>query len=685
MSASLSIPPRLAPVLDDLTPAQRDAALALGRVLVLAGAGTGKTKTLTAGVATRIELYGMEPSRILCVTFTNKAAREMRERITRACGEGMAPSWLGTFHALCARQLRAEPDIAYLRAGFDIRDADDTLAIVRRLIKATPVEQLPRPEEGEPGDARQIAKMAERISRLKEDLVTPDIAGHHVEAMIARAHAQKRFVDDVGWRFVVGLYGRYQSLLREQNAADFGDLLMWPTLAMLKNETYRYRWSRRFTSVMADEFQDVNRAQFLWLKMISEVSGELFAVGDDSQSIYSWRGAKVGFIRGFSQEFPEAKTFKLEENFRSTAHILDASNAIIAQDPSRIPKTLYTRKGAGKPIEVLQFSYISEEADAIAAEIGRRAAAGCPWHDIAVIYRQNRLSRSIEEALIQARVPYEIVGDVGFYQRVAVKDALALVSLAARPDDRQSDEAFRRVANKPSRGLGAKGLGAIELTAREQDISLLCAVHGARLSQKAATALTEFERVVREVGAQENLSVGDRMRLLLEDTGYFDMLRADDSDEAATQMENLAELADVADRYRKVDHLMEHAALASGAPGEKGKERVQLLTMHRAKGLEFRHVFLPAWEDSLFPGSNARNLDEERRLAYVALTRAMEQATITCCDYRQGTSSIPSRFLDDIPSNNRIRHWNWQDDRGSLSSNRPTWEQTQRELNALGI
>ncbi|GAB31567.1 DNA helicase II UvrD/Rep [Acetobacter pasteurianus subsp. pasteurianus LMG 1262 = NBRC 106471] len=272
-------------MLDDLTPAQRAAALALGRVLVLAGAGTGKTKTLTAGVAARIELYGMEPSRILCVTFTNKAAREMRERITRACGEGMAPSWLGTFHALCARQLRAEPDIAHLRPGFDIRDADDTLAIVRRLIRATPVEQLPRPEEGEPGDARQIAKMAERISRLKEDLVTPEMAGHHVEAMIARAHAQKRFMDDAGWRYVVELYGRYQSLLREQNAADFGDLLMWPTLAMLHNDTYRYRWSRRFTAVMADEFQDVNRAQFLWLKMISEVSAEFFAVGDDSQSI----------------------------------------------------------------------------------------------------------------------------------------------------------------------------------------------------------------------------------------------------------------------------------------------------------------------------------------------------------------------------------------------------------------
>ncbi|GEN61554.1 ATP-dependent helicase [Acetobacter nitrogenifigens] len=684
MSAALPIPPRLAPILDDLTPAQRAAALALRHVLVLAGAGTGKTKTLTAGVAARIELYGMDPSRILCVTFTNKAAREMRERISLVCGEGMAPSWLGTFHALCARQLRAEPDVAHLRPGFDIRDADDTLGMVRRLVKATPRERLPRPQDGEPGDARQIAAMADRISRLKEDLITPDAAGHHVEAMIARAHERRSFIDEAGWRFVVGLYGQYQALLREQNAADFADLLMWPTLAMVHNETYRYRWSRRFTAILADEYQDVNRAQFLWLKMLSDVSGELFCVGDDSQSIYSWRGAKVGFIRGFAKEFPGAQMFKLEENFRSTGNILDASNAIIAHDPSRIPKTLYTRKGAGKPIEVLNFAYASEEADAIAAEIGRRAAAGSLWHDIAVIYRQNRLSRAIEEALIQARVPYEIVGDVGFYQRVAVKDALALVSLSARPDDRQSDEAFRRVANRPARGLGAKGLGAVEMVARERDLSLFAAVRETHLSQKAAAALTEFERVVRDIGAREGITVGERMRLLLEETGYYAMLRADDSEDAKVQLENLAELAEVADRYRKVEHLMEHAALASGAPGEKGRDRVQLLTMHRAKGLEFRHVFLPAWEENLFPGSNTRNFDEERRLAYVALTRAMEQATVSSCDYRQGTSSVPSRFLDDIPEDNRVKRWNWQTGGGGGVDSK-AWAQTRREMDALGL
>jgi len=681
----LDIPAHLAPILDALTPEQRAAATALGRVLVLAGAGTGKTKTLTAGVATRIALYGMLPSRILCVTFTNKAAAEMRNRIVQACGTGMAPSWLGTFHALCARQLRAEPDVAQLRAGFDIRDADDTLTMVRRLIRAVPREQLPVPLEGAPGDAKQIAKMAERIARLKEDLVTPEAAQAHVQGMIARAHEKNTFIDQEGWQFVVGLYRQYQAQLREQNAADFGDLLMWPTLALLHDSAYRTRWSRRFTAVLADEYQDVNRAQFLWLKMMSEASGELFAVGDDSQSIYSWRGAKVRFIRGFAQEFPGAKMYRLEQNFRSTGHILDASNAVISHDPARIPKTLYTRKGSGMRIETLGFAYGSEEAEAIAREIGRRAAQGAAWHDVAVIYRQNRLSRAIEEALIKARIPFEIVGDVGFWQRLAVKDALALLSLSAGPDTRQSDEAFRRVANKPARGLGAKGLGEIEIAAQRHGTSLLDAVQHTRLPPKCGAALARFVQVIRAAGQREPESVGQRLAWLLEETGYLAALRAEDSEEAGNQRENLAELISLAHDFMDVSQIMEHAALGAGAPGEKGRERVQLLTMHRAKGLEFRHVFLPAWEEGIFPGNNVRNHDEERRLAYVALTRAMEQATISWCDYRQGSTTTPSRFVDEIPLENRIARWNWMEQVSRPREECGGWAQTQRELSALGL
>jgi len=392
----------------------------------------------------------------------------------------------------------------------------------------------------------------------------------------------------------------------------------------------------------------------------------------------------VGFIRNFSREFPHAKSFKLEENFRSTSHILNASNAVISFDPSRIEKTLFTRRGQGVPIEVLGFTYANEEADAIAREIGRRAATGVAWHDMAIIYRQNRLSRAIEESLLRARVPYEIVGDVGFYQRVAVKDALALLTLSACPHARHSDEAFRRVANKPTRGLGAKALGLIEAVAEQHRSSLCAAVARTRLPGKCGDAMDRFVAVIERAGMREEEGLGARLTWLLEETGYFAMLRAEDTDEAVTQRENLAELIELADGFRHVEHLMEHAALASGAPGEKGVARVQLMSMHRAKGLEFRHVFLPAWEENIFPGAMVRNHDEERRLAYVALTRAMVQATISFCAYRQGGSSVPSRFIDEIPLEHRITGWHHRqstiEDGGSTA-----WRQTQRELNALGL
>ncbi|BAK85986.1 ATP-dependent helicase [Komagataeibacter medellinensis] len=683
MTGNLPVPRALAPVLDSLTPEQRRAAMALGYVLVLAGAGTGKTKTLTAGVATRVGLHGMVPGQILCVTFTNKAAQEMRKRIGDVLGTYSVPTWLGTFHALAARQLRAEPEVAQLRSGFDIRDAEDSLAIVRRLIRTVPKEKLPVPQEGAPGDARQIKKMAERIARLKEDLITPVAAFAHVESLIGRRQSANLHVDHESWRFVVGLYGRYQAILREQNAADFGDLLMWPTLAMLHDAAYHRRWSARFTAVMADEFQDVNRAQYLWLTLLSRTSGELFCVGDDSQSIYSWRGAKVGFLRNFPREFPAVKTFKLEENFRSTSNILDASNAVISFDPSRIEKTLFTRRGEGLPIEVLGFSYATEEAAAIVREIGRRAATGVAWHDMAIIYRQNRLFRTLEEALLHARVPYEIIGDVGFYWRTAVKDALALLTLCAWPDERRSDEAFRRMANRPPRGLGARGLGKIEIEASAGGLSLCAAATRTRLSPRCVVALQGFVQILRQIGCRKGESLGERLTGLLEATGYLDMLRADDSDEAATQRENLAELIELAQGFRRVEHLLEHAALAGGAPGEKGRDRVQLMTMHRSKGLEFRHVFLPAWEEAIFPGAMSRNPGEERRLAYVALTRAMEQATITFCDYRQGGSSRPSRFIDEIPLENRVSSWNHGRNEPRQSDGR--WRQVDQELNALGL
>jgi len=654
---SNSLPEDLVPILDGLMPVQREAALALGHILVLAGAGTGKTRTLTAGVACRIRLHDMSPSQILCVTFSNKAAAEMRARIVGVLGEGQAPFWLGTFHGLAARQLRAEPDIGGLRTGFDIRDADDTLSILRRLIRGLPEDEVPMPESGRRGDARQVRMLAERISRMKDELVAPEEAEVWVRGMIARRRAHRQFVDEESWQFVVTLYRLYQTELRDQNAADFSDLLMWPTRALVHDPVYRQRWSSRFTSVMADEFQDVNYAQMLWLRHMASHSRELFAVGDDNQSIYSWRGARIQFIRGFMQDFEHARLFRLEENFRSTGHILEAANAVISHDSARIPKTLYTRRGEGQKIEVVTFDYPSDEADAIAAELGRRAAAGTAWHDMAIIYRQNRLSRTIEEALLKARIPYEIIGDVGFWHRAVVKDALALLTLAALPDSRQSDEAFRRVANTPRRGLGGKAMGDLEVVAQERQMSLCASIGHTGLAPRVRSALTAFRETLVTVGQMPDLRLCDRLELLLTRTGYRQMLRDEGTEEAATALENLAELSGLAEGFRRLQDLLEHAALATAGPDERGTDRVQMMTMHRAKGLEFPHVFLPAWEEAVFPGVGERNYAEERRLAYVALTRAMQQVTITWTGYRQGQPAEPSGFIGEIPHEHRIAGW----------------------------
>ena len=655
---TLMLPPppaRLRPILDGMTPEQITAARAPGPVLVLAGAGSGKTKALTAGVACRIGERGIPADRILVVTFTNKAAGQMRDRVRNVLGAAAAPSWLGTFHGLGARQLRIEPEIARLRHGFDILDASDSMRIVKRLL----VGLCPKNPEEDDEDARRGSKrlkaLCDRLSRFKDNLITPEQASIHVEALIGRAIASRTWIDADELRLAARLYVSYQAELRDMNAADFGDLILWPAVTMQTNEAYRLRWAGRFACVLADEFQDVNRAQFVWLEALARDSGEIFAVGDDSQSIYSWRGAEIGYIRRFQTEFPGAHLVKLEQNFRSTGHILSAANAVIAFDENRMKKTLFTRRGDGQPIELVSHSYGSDEAAGIAAEIGRRAAEGTPYEDMAILYRANYLSRGIEEALLAAHLPYTIIGDTGFYQRSAVKDALALLRLSACPDSRQSDEAFRRVANKPARGLGAKAMGAIEVEATWRDLSLFSAIEMTPLPKAAAVKLMAFAATVRAIAREEDLSLSAQLRALLDRTGYLAMLRESRVDEAETHMENIAELLDLADGFSSVTALLEHAALASAAPGEQTGGRVQLMTLHRAKGLEFPHVFLPAWESGVFPTGN--DLDEERRIAYVALTRGMQRVSITWCSFRQGRPTGPSLFVSQIPAEHQVAGW----------------------------
>jgi len=392
-----------------------------------------------------------------------------------------------------------------------------------------------------------------------------------------------------------------------------------------------------------------------WLRLLANRHCEVFVVGDDDQSIYSWRGADVHYIRNFTRDFPDAAQVRLEENFRSTGHILDAANAVIARDRGRLGKTLYTRKQAGDRIEIVAFRNAEAEAAGVVAEIQRRHGEGHRWEDIAILYRSNALSRGFEEALMRARIPFVLIGDVGFYQRAEVKDALALLRLVATPDDRQADEAFRRVINTPARGFGAKALDTAEAEAAWRKVSLLQALETAELPPKARSAGLAFADAIRRVGRDATATLADQISLLLDATGYRAMLRESKA-ETQDRLENLQELITLAGGFHSARELLDHAALATSGPQDETADRVRLMTMHKAKGLEFPHVFLPGWESGTFPPDYAADHSEERRLAYVAITRGMRRVTITYCAFRRGYAT-PSSFLDDIPDANKVNGW----------------------------
>ena len=647
-------------ILAGLTPAQAEAATLQGPVLVLAGAGTGKTRTLTAGVAWRIGARGFDPDRILAVTFTNKAAKEMADRIRTLLAGQRAPSWIGTFHGLGARQLRIEPEVATLRPGFNILDADDSRRLVKRTLKAMNVS-LDDAEGRDP-----LKRLCNRIASMKDQLVTPDEAPAHVEAQIARALAARGTIDPEGLRLAARVYLEYQRRLREANAADFGDLLLWPAKTMQRDLAYRRRWAERFDCVLTDEYQDVCYAQYAWLRMLAAGHGEIFAVGDDDQAVYSFCGADIAHIRRFAGDFPQARQVCLEDNFRSTGHILAAANGVIARDPVRLGKTLRATKPIGVPIEVVGFSDPPAEAAGLVAEIKRRRAGGAEWHDMAVLYRSNYMSRPFEEALMRAHVPYVIVGDVGFYQRAEIKDALALLRLAACPDDYQSDEAFRRMVNVPARGLGPKAMEEIHDEAAFRMVPLLRAVETAKLPPKARVKALAFVDAIRSVAQDRETTLADQLSMLVDRTGYRTMLRESRAEETVDRLENLQELLTLAGSFHTATELLDHAALASAAPGETVDGRVQLMTLHKGKGLEFPHVFLAGWDTGSFPSAYGDH-DEERRLAYVALTRGMQRVAVTHVSYR-GSFARPSPFIEDIPAVNRVVGWlGTSSDRASAS------------------
>jgi DNA helicase-2/ATP-dependent DNA helicase PcrA len=371
--------------------------------------------------------------------------------------------------------------------------------------------------------------------------------------------------------------------------------------------------------------------------------------------IIGWRGSDIGYIRRFTCDIPEAVTFRLEENFRSTGTILAAANAVIAKDENRLGKTLFTRKEMGEPIEVVGFHDGQAEAAGIAAEIARRQGLGIGWEEMAILYRSNYLSRAFEEALMRARIPYVLVGDVGFYQRAEIKDALALLRLSARPDDRQSDEAFRRVINVPARGFGPKAMAALEAEAQWRGVSLLQALETAPLPPRCRSAGLAFADAIRSVAADADATLANQLSLLLDAAGYRAMLRESRAETTEDRLENLQELLTIAASFHTARELLDHAALSTNGPAEDEAGRVRLMTLHKAKGLEFEHVFLPGWEAGIFPPQYGE-IEEERRLAYVALTRGKRRVTISYAEWRRGDAG-PCPFIGDIPEDYRVAGW----------------------------
>ncbi|HWI76259.1 MAG TPA: UvrD-helicase domain-containing protein [Sphingomicrobium sp.] len=635
--------PQVAPepgYLQGLNPPQREAVLTTeGPVLVLAGAGTGKTAALTARLAHLIASRLAWPSQILAVTFTNKAAREMKERVAALSGgalEGMP--WLGTFHSVAARMLRAHAELVGLKSNFTILDTDDQLRVMKQLISASGLDEKRWP-------ARQLAGL---IDRWKNRGWTPK----QVDAGEAESFGPGRGRE---------LYAAYQERLKTLNACDFGDLLLHMLVILRTHADVLDGYRDRFKYILVDEYQDTNSAQYEWLKLLAEPRRNLCCVGDDDQSIYSWRGAEVANILKFEQDFPGAKIIRLEQNYRSTSHILSAADGVIANNAGRLGKTLWTDAGEGEKVRVIGVWDGPEEARRVGEEIEGMEARGKPLSEIAILVRAQFQTREFEERFIAIGLSYQIIGGFRFYERAEIRDALAYLRLIHQPAD---DLAFERVVNQPKRGLGDKALATIHAAARANRQPLLIAaaslLDSDELQARARNSLARFVAdIARWRGMADQMPHAELARLVLDESGYTAMLQAERSAEAAGRLENLAELARAMEEYDNLAGFLEHVSLVMDNDEDRDRDKVTIMTIHAAKGLEFDTVYLPGWEEGIFPSQRAldegglASLEEERRLAYVAITRAKRRSTILHAAnrriYGQWTSSLPSRFVAELP------------------------------------
>ncbi|MFN9926187.1 MAG: ATP-dependent helicase [Phenylobacterium sp.] len=631
---------RPADYLEGLNPEQRAAVEAVdGPVLVLAGAGTGKTRVLTTRLAHILATGRARPWELLVVTFTNKAAREMRERIAHIIGssaEGLR--WLGTFHSVAAQILRRHAELVGLKSSYTILDTDDQERLLKQVIEAENID-------AKRWSAKALAGLIDQWKNRgwRPDQVPPAEAAH--------------FANGKGQ----ALYRLYQERLRILNACDFGDLLLHNLTIFTSHPDVLAEYHNRFRYLLVDEYQDTNVAQYLWLRLLAQKSRNLCCVGDDDQSIYGWRGAEVDNILRFERDFPGAKVVRLERNYRSTSHILAAASHLIAANKGRLGKTLWTESQGGDKVVVRGVWDGEAESRLIADEIESAKKRGRPYRDMAILVRASFQMRAFEERFVLLQIPYVVIGGPRFFERAAIRDAHAYLRLIQSQDD---DLAFERIVNTPKRGIGDTSVQKLLVAARGANVS---GVNAARqlvltdeLPARTRTALSNFIRDLdRWRGQAETLSLPRLMEAVLEESGYTDALKLDRSPQAQGRLENLKELVQSMGAFETLQDYLEHVALVLDLDRGAAADSVQIMTLHQAKGLEFPLVFLPGWEEGVFPSqrsmdeSGEKGLEEERRLAYVGLTRAREQARVSFVAnrmvYGRWTSQLPSRFVDELP------------------------------------
>ncbi|MGD9830827.1 MAG: ATP-dependent helicase [Hyphomicrobiaceae bacterium] len=628
------------PHLAGLNDEQRRAVETLdGPLLVLAGAGTGKTRVLTSRIAHIVASRRAFPSQILAVTFTNKAAREMKQRLARLVGdeaEGMP--WLGTFHSIGVKILRRHAELVGLKSGFTILDVDDQIRLLKQVISAANLDDKRWP-------ARQLASL---IDSWKNRGLTPD----KVPAGESFAFGNGKGAE---------LYAAYQQRLKDLNSADFGDLLLECLRLFMAHPDVLADYQRRFRFILVDEYQDTNVAQYLWLRLLAQAAPNICCVGDDDQSIYGWRGAEVDNILKFEKDFPGATVIRLEQNYRSTAHILGAASALIAHNTARLGKTLRTDAGQGQKVIVANYWDDEEEARATAEDIERLQREGQRLNEIAVLVRASFQMRAFEDRFVTMGLPYRVIGGPRFYERQEIKDAIAYLEITVNPTN---DLKFERIVNVPKRGLGDAAVKTVHGHARQRGLPLMQAARelveteelAPRARKSLAGLLAAFERwgkLARE------MRHGELAELILDESGYTEMWQNDRSPQAQSRLENLKELVRFMHEFDTLEGFLEHVSLVMDVDGAEDGDRVSLMTLHAAKGLEFDVVFLPGFEEGLFPHQRSLDengltgLEEERRLAHVGLTRAKRRAKVSFTQNRRvrglWQAAMASRFVDELP------------------------------------